>query len=187
MVNGSEKSDSATVSKNPTNEAGRPGSESEERRAETEGNVGGDAVRRTPSRASASRGLDRVRTTARERKKEKFTALLHHISVEALEEAFFEIRKDAAPGVDGMTWEDYEKDRGLKARGPSRSDPSGSLSRAAEPAGLYRQGGRLAAAAGGRGAGGQDCPAGDDDRAQCGLRGRLPRLQLRVPARARRA
>ena len=132
MVNGSEKSDSATVSKNPTNEAGRPASEPEERRAETEGNVGEDAVRRTPSRASASRGLDRVRTTARERKKEKFTALLHHISVEALEEAFFEIRKDAAPGVDGMTWEDYEKDRGRRLadlharihRGAYRAQPS---------------------------------------------------------------
>ena len=63
MMNGREKSDSAIVSMNPTNDAGRPGSEPGERRAETEGNVGGDAVRRTPSRSSASRGLDRVRRT----------------------------------------------------------------------------------------------------------------------------
>ncbi len=114
MMNGDEKSDPAIVAMKPTNAAERSGAEPAEPRAGTEGNAGEDAARRTPSRASASHGLERVRTTAKERTKEKFTALLHHISVEALEEAFFETRKEAAPGVDGMIWEDYEKDLGRR-------------------------------------------------------------------------
>ena len=48
--------------------------------------------------------------SSKERKKEKFTALLHHISIDLLEEAFFELKEDAAPGVDGLTWRDYEAD-----------------------------------------------------------------------------
>jgi group II intron reverse transcriptase/maturase len=54
--------------------------------------------------------LDRIRKAARERKKERFTALLHHISIEHLEEAFDELKASAAPGVDGLTWRDYEAD-----------------------------------------------------------------------------
>ena len=57
-----------------------------------------------------SQALERIRQVARERKKERFTALFHHISVELLEEAFFELKMDAAPGVDRLTWEDYEAD-----------------------------------------------------------------------------
>ncbi len=117
MMNGDEKSDPAIVAMKPTNAAERSGAEPAEPAeptAGTEGNAGEDATHRTPSRASASHGLERVRTTARERTKEKFTALLHHISVEALEEAFFEIRKEAAPGVDGMICKDYEKDLGRR-------------------------------------------------------------------------
>jgi group II intron reverse transcriptase/maturase len=54
--------------------------------------------------------LERIRQRARERKKEKFTALLHHISVEHLAVAFFELKENAAAGVDGLTWRDYEQD-----------------------------------------------------------------------------
>src|SRR6266403_6058254 len=52
----------------------------------------------------------RIRQAAQQRKKEKFTTLFHHISVELLRLSFFEIKKDAAPGVDGLTWQDYEAD-----------------------------------------------------------------------------
>ena len=55
-----------------------------------------------------SQGLDRVRKIARLRKKEKFTALLHHVSVDLLRDAFLALKKRAAPGVDGVTWLDYE-------------------------------------------------------------------------------
>jgi len=55
-----------------------------------------------------SQGLDRVRNAARQRKKEKFTALLHHVSVDLMRDAFLALKRRAAPGVDGVTWEDYE-------------------------------------------------------------------------------
>ena len=57
-----------------------------------------------------SQALERIRKVARERKQDKFTALFHHISVDLLEEAFFELKEDAAPGADGLTWKDYEAD-----------------------------------------------------------------------------
>jgi hypothetical protein len=51
-----------------------------------------------------SQALERVRQVARQRKKEKFTALLHHVGVDLLGMAFFALKRDAAPGVDGLTW-----------------------------------------------------------------------------------
>src|SRR5262245_41582667 len=65
-----------------------------------------------PSRGTVEQALDRIRRTARERKKERFTALLHHASIEHLGEAFGELKQDAAPGVDGLTCEAYEADLG---------------------------------------------------------------------------
>jgi len=55
-----------------------------------------------------SPGLERVRNAARQRKKEKFTTLLHHVTLDELRNAFLALKRRAAPGVDGMTWEDYE-------------------------------------------------------------------------------
>jgi group II intron reverse transcriptase/maturase len=55
-----------------------------------------------------SQALERIRQRARQRKKERFTSLLHHISIDLLDEVFFELKEDAAPGVDGLTWTDYE-------------------------------------------------------------------------------
>ncbi|WP_425375877.1 group II intron reverse transcriptase/maturase [Rhizobium jaguaris] len=57
-----------------------------------------------------SQALDRVRQAARLRKKERFTALFHHINVDTLRTAFYTLKRKAAPGVDGMTWQDYEAD-----------------------------------------------------------------------------
>ena len=114
MMNGRGKSDSAIVAERPTNEAGQPAEEPEERRAETEGNAVQQSTRRAQDRESVSQALDRIRQAARQRKKEKFTALLHHISPEHLEAAFFELKENAAPGVDGLTWRAYEE--GLDAK-----------------------------------------------------------------------
>jgi RNA-directed DNA polymerase len=131
-MNGREKSHSAIVAVKPTNKAGQPVAEPAEPRAGTKGNAAQGGTLRTLNREGASHGLDRVRKAAREKKKEKFTALLHHITVDSLEEAFRELRKDAAPGVDGVTWEDYETDLGRKLeelhsrvhRGAYRAQPS---------------------------------------------------------------
>jgi group II intron reverse transcriptase/maturase len=55
-----------------------------------------------------TQALDRVRKAARLKKKERFTALLHHITIDTLRTAFYALKRKAAPGVDGMTWQDYE-------------------------------------------------------------------------------
>ena len=81
-----------------------------ERRAGTKGNADQQSTYRTQSRASVSQALERIRQVARERKKERFTALFHHINTELLAEAFFELEENAAPGVDRLTWKDYEAD-----------------------------------------------------------------------------
>jgi len=103
-----EKSDPAIVAVKPTNKAGQPAAELVEPRAGAEGNVSQQSTGRAQYRGTVSQALARIRQAARQRKKEKFTALFHHISVDLLEEAFFELKKNAAPGVDGLTWEDYE-------------------------------------------------------------------------------
>jgi RNA-directed DNA polymerase len=120
MMHGHEKSDLAIVAAKPANKAEQPAPERSaaklnaaelvERRAGTEGNAGQQSTRRTQSRESVSQALERIRKVARERKKERFTALFHHISIDLLEGAFFELKEDAAPGVDRLTWKDYEAD-----------------------------------------------------------------------------
>ena len=107
MMNEPEKSDSAIVAVKPANKAGSPVAEWVEPRAGTEGNTGQPHTRRTQSRGSVSQGLDCVRNAAKQRKKEKFTALLHHVTVDLLRESFLALKRRAAPGVDGVTWEDY--------------------------------------------------------------------------------
>jgi RNA-directed DNA polymerase len=110
MMHDHEGSDSAIVAKNPANKAGLPVAEQGERRAGTKGNADQQSTRRAQDRESVSHALDRIRQAAKQRKKEKFTALFHHISPELLRTAFYAIRRDAAPGVDGMTWRTYEAD-----------------------------------------------------------------------------
>src|SRR5580692_8421599 len=110
MMHGPGKSDSAIVAVKPTNKAGRPAAEPVERRAEAEENAGQQHTRRAQDRESVSQALDRIRQVARQRKKQRFTSLFHHISVELLRVSFFALKRDAAPGVDGLTWRDYEAD-----------------------------------------------------------------------------
>jgi RNA-directed DNA polymerase len=61
---------------------------------------------RTPSRERGRSGLERVREAARKDGKLKFTALLHHVSIDLLRESYYSLKKKAAPGVDGVTWEE---------------------------------------------------------------------------------
>src|SRR3954469_8831245 len=110
MMHGREKSDLAIGAAKPANNDGRPSAELVERRAGAEGNAGQDRTRRAQDRASVSKGLDRIRHVARQRKKERFTALLHHVTPDRLRTAFFALKRQAAPGVDGLTWQAYEAD-----------------------------------------------------------------------------
>jgi RNA-directed DNA polymerase len=65
---------------------------------------------RTPSRESGPNGLDRVRRAAKEDRKLRFTALLHHVTIDLLRDSYHSLKKRAAPGVDGVTWEEYGRD-----------------------------------------------------------------------------
>src|ERR1700731_1841800 len=109
-MNGPGKSDSAIVAAKPTNKAGQLAAEPVERRAGAEGNAGQQSTRRAQDRESVSQALERIRQVAKERKKEKFTALFHHLSLVLFGGAFFDLKKTAAAGVDGLTWQDYEAD-----------------------------------------------------------------------------
>src|ERR671939_1043269 len=131
-MHGREKSDPAIVARKPTNVAGRPAAEPGERRAGAEGNADQQSTHRAQDRASVSQALGRVRRAARHRRKERFTALFHHLSPGLLREAFLALKRDAAPGVDGLTWRTYEADldRRIGAlhervhRGAYRAQPS---------------------------------------------------------------
>jgi group II intron reverse transcriptase/maturase len=132
MMHGREKSDPEIVAMKPTNNAAPAAAELVERRAGTKGHVDQQSTLRARDRAGVSQALDRIRQAARLNKKERFTALLHHINPETLRLAFDAIKKGAAPGVDGVTWSDYEVDleRKLEAlhdrvhRGAYRPRPS---------------------------------------------------------------
>jgi RNA-directed DNA polymerase len=110
MMNGPEESDPAIVAMNLANKIGPPIAEQGEPRAGTKGKADQHSTCRAQDRESVSHALDRIRQAARHRTKEKFTALFHHISPEVLRTAFYALKREAAPGVDGMTWRTYEAD-----------------------------------------------------------------------------
>ena len=132
MMHGRGKSDFAIVAVKLANKAEQSAAEPGEPRAETKGNAGQQSTHRAQSRVSVSQALARIRQVARERKKEKFTALFHHISIDLLEEAFWQLEKDAAAGVDRLSWKDYQADlarkledlHGRVQRGAYRALPS---------------------------------------------------------------
>src|ERR1700687_5556985 len=127
-----EKSDSAVVGAKAPNKAGSPAAEAVEPRAGTKGNADQQSTHRTQTRERVTQALNRVRQAARQRKKEKFTALLHHVNIDTLLLAFHALSRRAAPGVDGVTWQDYEADLDCKIadlhnrihRGAYRPQPS---------------------------------------------------------------
>ncbi|HBY8541439.1 TPA: group II intron reverse transcriptase/maturase, partial [Klebsiella pneumoniae] len=105
MMYGEEKSDSLIVAAKLANNP--QGAESVERRRGAKGNAEQPHMRRTQSRESMSQRLSRVREAAKQRKKERFTALFHLLTAEALENAFLSLSRKAAAGVDGVRWKDY--------------------------------------------------------------------------------
>ncbi len=127
-----EKSDPATVATKSANAPARAEAELAEPRAGAKENASQDGALRTPSREGASSGLERVRQGAKGLKKEQFTALLHHVDADLLRIAYFALKREAAPGVDGMTWRGYgealelrlEDLHGRIHRGAYRAQPS---------------------------------------------------------------
>ncbi|MGC1450740.1 MAG: group II intron reverse transcriptase/maturase [Candidatus Sulfotelmatobacter sp.] len=107
MMHGRGKSDEAIVALKRANQAAQAVREPVERRAEAKGNAGQTSTRQTQSRESVTQGLERIRQVAKAKEKERFTALFHHLSLEHLGMAFFELEEKAAAGVDGLTWHSY--------------------------------------------------------------------------------
>ena len=109
------KSDGPIVPEKPPNNDGPvPSAEAVEERGSTKGNTNETAVARTQSRSPTSIGLRGVREAAKKDKNARFTALLHHITVDRLRESFLSLQRQAAPGVDGVTWREYRE--GLEER-----------------------------------------------------------------------
>ena len=126
------KSDRPVVPAKPPNKPADAGAEVVEGRGLPEGNTASETRPGRSAGQGVSSDLDRVRQVARKDRDVRFTALLHHVSVDRLREAYRAIRPDAAPGVDGVTWRDYGLDleanlRDLHARvhrGAYRARPS---------------------------------------------------------------
>ncbi len=109
-----EESDHATVPMNQPNKEGQPSAEVGEGRAWAKENIAQSSTSPTQSGERVSQGLRGVREVAKQRKQERFTALLHHLTADLLRDSFYALKRRAAPGVDGMTWREYET--GLEER-----------------------------------------------------------------------
>ena len=114
LAHGQGESYRGIVPTKQPNKGGEPPAEVAEGRPWTKENTPQSNPLRTPSRESGPSGLERVRETARKNGKLKFTALLHHVTVELLRESYYGLKRQAAPGVDGVTWEEYGE--GLEVR-----------------------------------------------------------------------
>jgi RNA-directed DNA polymerase len=128
----SEESDGGIVPMNHSNNEARPTAENGEGRPLIKENIPQPHTQPTQSGARVSQGLAGVRKAAREHQEMKFTALLHHLTVDLLRESFYALKRKAAPGVDGVRWQEYEtglEDRlidlhGRVHRGAYRALPS---------------------------------------------------------------
>src|SRR6266851_2348086 len=107
-TNVQEQSDCVEVPLSQPNKEGPPSAEVGEGRTQTEENIVPSHMHPTQSGKRMSQGLNGVRQVAKERKQERFTALLHHLTVDLLRDSFFASKRKAAPGVDGVTWQEYE-------------------------------------------------------------------------------
>ena len=127
-----EGSDCAIVPMKLTNKEGKTSAEPAEGRVQTKENDAHLNTDPTQSGATVSQGLGGVRQTARARKQERFTALLHHLTIDLLRESYYALKRRAAPGVDGVSWQQYEQGleerlsdlHGRVHRGAYRAQPS---------------------------------------------------------------
>jgi len=122
-----EESHSGIVPMNHSNKDRTSPAESGEERPLIKENAGQPNTYSTQSGKGVSQGLAGVRKAARENKEMKFTALLHHLTVDLLRESFYSLKRKAAPGVDGVTWQEYEdglEDRLTDLHGREGSAPA---------------------------------------------------------------
>jgi RNA-directed DNA polymerase len=113
-VNARGESDEQVVPTKRSNKGEQSSAESVEGSCSTKGNTKEAHTLRTQGRAGVSQGLGGVREAARRDKKQRFTALLHHVTTELLRDSYNALKRQAAPGVDGVTWQQYGE--GLEER-----------------------------------------------------------------------
>jgi RNA-directed DNA polymerase len=131
-MHGDGESYSGVVPTKQPNKSGKPPAEAVEGRSLTKENMDQPNQHRTRRRGSWSSGLVRVREAAKKDRKIRFTALLHHVTVDSLRDSYYALKRKAAPGVDGVTWEEYGRDlevrlvdlHGRIHRGAYRAQPS---------------------------------------------------------------
>src|SRR5260370_2325392 len=111
MKNARRKSDRPVVATKPANKAGEPAAEWVERRGMAKGKPPRQNTHRALDRAAVQSALGRIRQAALKDKRQRFTSLMHHIyDLSMLREAYYGLKRDAAPGVDGETWREYGED-----------------------------------------------------------------------------
>ena len=116
-MNGGEESDGVVVPMSASNKAEEQqtkAAEKQEGRTPTKENIDQSHTPPAQDGRGVSQGLAGVRKRAKERKQERFTTLLHHMTIDLLRDSFFALKRKAAPGVDGVTWDEYEQ--GLEER-----------------------------------------------------------------------
>src|SRR5713226_9585985 len=102
------ESDGREVPTKCPNNGGQAPAEGMEGRRPTKENTEQPTPLRTQSRVSESSGLLGVREVARKENRTRFTALLHHVTAARLQDSFYALKREAAPGVDTVTWHEYE-------------------------------------------------------------------------------
>src|SRR5258708_38210611 len=107
MMHDGGKSDRPKVPTKLPNKAGHPAAEAVEGRGLAKGNTSQQNAPRTQCRTTAPSALERVREAAKRDRKAKFTALLHHVTIDRLRDAYLALSRKAAAGDDGVTWEQY--------------------------------------------------------------------------------
>ena len=109
-----EESDRAVIPMKLPNKEAQASAEAVEGRARTKENTSRSHTSPAQDGNSVSQGLAGVRKVARERKRERFTSLLHHLTTALLRQSYYALKRNAAPGVDGVRWQEYEE--GLENR-----------------------------------------------------------------------
>ena len=186
-MHGGGESYSGVVPAKQPNKGGRPSAEVVEGRPLTKENTGQSNPNRTPSRESGPNGLDRVREAAKKDGKLQFTALLHHVSVELLRDSYYSLKKKAAPGVDGVTWQEYGEGPGGAIERPAWTNPSRGLSSATVAENLDTERRWPATTIGNRGAGRQNRPARGRKGPQPDMGRGFSGILVRIPAGAQPA
>jgi RNA-directed DNA polymerase len=122
------ESDGCVVPSKCPNNGGQPPAEDMEGRQPTKENIGQATAPRTQSRIGELSDLFGVRKAARKDKRTRFTALLHHVTVNLLRVSYYALKRGAAPGVDGVSWQEYETDLDEKLADLHGPNPSRDVS-----------------------------------------------------------